>query len=156
MLTMKLKVNVADKKRTRLHQHVGNGSGIGKPVMKPTDPKVTRNNGEKLRLLAFSIPATKHADGRFQGKNDKWYYAVTDDPINGDAANLAVLLSEVTILRSGFLYTVKAGDSLSKIAKESTSQVPGLAQKIYETNKDVIGPNPNMIHPGQELFIPNK
>jgi nucleoid-associated protein YgaU len=111
-----------------------------------------------LRVSAVSLPTTsiEHADGRFQGANKKWYYAVTDDAINGNAANLYVLLSEVTILRSGFLYTVKAGDSLSKIAREYDSQIPGLAQKIYKHNKEVIGPNPNMIHPGQELYIPNR
>ena len=150
------KVTVADKKRPRLHQRIGEGNGYDKPETAPTDPRVTKKVGEKLLLLAYSMPATKHADGRFQGINGKWYYQVTDDPMNGDAANLLVLLSEVTILRSGFLYTVKSGDTLSKIAREYDSQIPGLSQKIYETNKEVIGENPNMIHPGQELFIPNK
>ncbi|RYD76333.1 MAG: LysM peptidoglycan-binding domain-containing protein [Sphingobacteriales bacterium] len=50
-------------------------------------------------------------------------------------------------------YTVKSGDSLSKIAK----QYYGDAQqwkKIYEANKDVIGSNPDMIQPGQTYKIP--
>jgi nucleoid-associated protein YgaU len=50
-------------------------------------------------------------------------------------------------------YTVKSGDSLSKIAK----QFYGDAQKwhrIYEANKDIIGSNPDMIHPGQTFKIP--
>lgn len=48
-------------------------------------------------------------------------------------------------------YEVKAGDSLSKIAKN----YPGLTwQKIYEANKDQIK-NPDMIHPGQKLKIPS-
>ena len=153
-----VEITVADKKRTRLHQRIGNGNGNAKPEIEPTDPRVTRKVGEKLRVSAVSMPAfsTEHMDGRFQGANGKWYYAVNDDAVNGDAANLFVLLSEVTILRSGFLYTVKSGDTLSKIAREYDSQIPGLSQKIYETNKEVIGENPNMIHPGQELFIPNK
>lgn len=47
-------------------------------------------------------------------------------------------------------YEVKAGDSLSKIAKN----YPGLTwQKIYEANKDQIK-NPDIIHPGQKLKIP--
>lgn len=47
-------------------------------------------------------------------------------------------------------YTVQSGDSLSKIGKEH-----GVSWKqIYEHNKDVIGGNPDMIHPGQELKIP--
>ena len=49
-------------------------------------------------------------------------------------------------------YTVKSGDSLSKIAKH----VYGDASKwhrIYEANRDKIK-NPDLIHPGQELAIP--
>lgn len=49
-------------------------------------------------------------------------------------------------------YTVKAGDSLSKIAK----QIYGDANKwrsIYQANTDKIK-NPDLIHPGQVLTIP--
>jgi nucleoid-associated protein YgaU len=52
-------------------------------------------------------------------------------------------------------YTVMSGDSLSKIAKK----VYGDAAKwrrIYDANKDVIGANPDLIHPGQEYRIPNE
>ncbi len=51
-------------------------------------------------------------------------------------------------------YSVKAGDTLSKIAK----QVYGDASKwtlIFETNKDKIK-DPNVIFPGQVLVIPDK
>lgn len=49
-------------------------------------------------------------------------------------------------------YTVKSGDSLSKIAK----QLYGDAQdwhKIHQANLDQIK-DPNLIHPGQKLVIP--
>jgi nucleoid-associated protein YgaU len=49
-------------------------------------------------------------------------------------------------------YTVKSGDSLSKIAKH----VYGDADKwhaIYEANKDKIK-NPDLIHPGEVLTLP--
>jgi len=47
-------------------------------------------------------------------------------------------------------YEVKAGDSLSKIAKN----YPGVSWKdIFEANKDQIK-DPNLIHPGQKLKIP--
>lgn len=52
----------------------------------------------------------------------------------------------------GQTYTVKKGDSLSKIAK----RVYGDAQqwrKIYEANRDLIE-NPDLIHPGQVLKLP--
>ena len=50
-------------------------------------------------------------------------------------------------------YTVKKGDSLSKIAK----RVYGDAQewrKIYEANRAIIGDNPDRIEPGQALKLP--
>jgi nucleoid-associated protein YgaU len=49
-------------------------------------------------------------------------------------------------------YTVKSGDSLSKIGQHH-----GVAwREIYEANKDVIGDNPDKIFPGQKLRIPRK
>jgi nucleoid-associated protein YgaU len=53
----------------------------------------------------------------------------------------------------GKTYTVKSGDSLSKIAK----RLYGDASKwhrIYEANRDKIK-NPDLIHPGQEFTIPD-
>ena len=49
-------------------------------------------------------------------------------------------------------YTVKGGDTLSKIGQNH-----GVAWRdIYEANKDVIGDNPDLIKPGQSLRIPKK
>ena len=45
-------------------------------------------------------------------------------------------------------YTVKSGDSLSKVFGSNW-------RKVYEANKDVIGSNPNIIKPGQTLVIPS-
>ncbi len=50
-------------------------------------------------------------------------------------------------------YTVAAGDSLWKIAQHVYGH-GNLWQKIYEANKDTI-PNPDLIHPGQTLVIPD-
>jgi nucleoid-associated protein YgaU len=61
-----------------------------------------------------------------------------------------------TNLQSGSAcYTVKSGDSLSTIAKSfygsaSSSNV----NKIYYSNMTTIGSNPNLIKPGQKLYIP--
>src|ERR1044071_8787263 len=49
-------------------------------------------------------------------------------------------------------YTVKSGDSLSKIGQHH-----GVAwREIYEANKDVIGDDPDKIILGQKLRIPRK
>ncbi len=47
------------------------------------------------------------------------------------------------------IYIVKKGDNLTKIAKKYNTTW----QNIYNKNKDIIGPNPNLIYPGQKLYI---
>ncbi|MBO5093918.1 MAG: LysM peptidoglycan-binding domain-containing protein [Lachnospiraceae bacterium] len=49
-------------------------------------------------------------------------------------------------------YTVVKGDNLSKIAKNLTGNSANW-RTIYSRNKGVIGDNPNLIYPGQELVI---
>lgn len=49
-------------------------------------------------------------------------------------------------------YTIKSGDSLSKIAKQFYGNASEW-EKIYKANKDVIK-DPNLIYPGQKLIIP--
>ena len=44
-------------------------------------------------------------------------------------------------------YTVKSGDSLSKVFGKDW-------RKVYEANRKVIGANPNLIKPGQKLVVP--
>ncbi|MFN2221840.1 MAG: LysM peptidoglycan-binding domain-containing protein [Chloroflexota bacterium] len=52
-------------------------------------------------------------------------------------------------------HKVAAGDSMSAIAQQYYGS--GVKEKwmaIYEANKDVMGDNPTLIHPGQVLKIP--
>ena len=49
-------------------------------------------------------------------------------------------------------YTVKAGDTLSKIAKDHLGNANAYV-KIYEANRDQLS-NPDLIKPGQVLKIP--
>jgi nucleoid-associated protein YgaU len=51
-------------------------------------------------------------------------------------------------------YTVKSGDSLSKIAKNFYGDAQEW-RKIYDANKDQIS-NPDLIQPGWKLKIPQK
>ena len=50
-------------------------------------------------------------------------------------------------------HTVVAGETLSAISKKYYDDA-GKYMKIYEANKGVIGGDPNLIKPGQELVIP--
>ncbi len=51
-------------------------------------------------------------------------------------------------------YTVKSGDSLSKIAKEVYGEASQW-KRIYEANRDRIK-NPDLIQPGWTLTIPDQ
>jgi nucleoid-associated protein YgaU len=51
-------------------------------------------------------------------------------------------------------HVVQPGDSLSKIAKGAYDNA-GEYVRIFEANKDILK-DPNVIHPGQRLKIPNK
>ena len=50
-------------------------------------------------------------------------------------------------------HTVASGESLSKIAKHYYKD-PMKYNAIFEANRNILN-NPDMIHPGQELVIPN-
>ena len=49
-------------------------------------------------------------------------------------------------------YTVKSGDTLSKISREFYGD-PNQYTKIFEANRSILR-DPNTINPGQELVIP--
>ena len=83
-------------------------------------------------------------------------------PSNAVAARNPVL-EVVTSSNQGQTYTVVAGDTLWGIARDilersgdlSTGADIAVAWKmIYSTNTDVVGPDPNLILPGQVLTIP--
>jgi resuscitation-promoting factor RpfA len=48
-------------------------------------------------------------------------------------------------------YIVQSGDTLSGIASQFGSSV----QAIYQSNLTTIGSDPNLILPGQKLYIPD-
>ncbi|MQT00741.1 LysM peptidoglycan-binding domain-containing protein [Streptomyces jumonjinensis] len=51
-------------------------------------------------------------------------------------------------------YTVRAGDSLSAIAQER--ELDGGWNALYEQNRDTVGTDPDLIHPGQSLDLDAK
>lgn len=56
---------------------------------------------------------------------------------------------------AGKVYRVKAGDWLSTIARDQMGSVSKW-RWLYRVNRHVIGGDPNLIHPGQELKIPGR
>ena len=50
-------------------------------------------------------------------------------------------------------YTVKSGDTLSGIAQSEMGDAKRWPE-LYAANKDAVGKDPDMIHPGLELKIP--
>ncbi|MCX5233220.1 transglycosylase family protein [Streptomyces sp. NBC_00233] len=50
-------------------------------------------------------------------------------------------------------YRVAIGDTLSRIAE--TQHVKGGWQPLYQHNRHAIGPNPDLIYPGQQLTLPS-
>jgi len=61
-----------------------------------------------------------------------------------------------TDMKSGAAcYTVQSGDSLSSIANKFYGNMNAdSVSKIYYSNLQTVGPNPNVIYPGQKLYIP--
>lgn len=62
-----------------------------------------------------------------------------------------------TDMKSGAAcYTVQSGDSLTTISQRFYgSATANNVNKIFYSNQATIGPNPNLIIPGQKLYIPD-
>jgi len=84
-------------------------------------------------------------------KNKIWDQAKLVDPSTSDLTlNLTV---DPSLAPKEQTYTVAAGDSLSKIAKQFYGSANDY-MKIFEANKDKLA-DPNTIKIGQQLVIPN-
>ena len=68
-------------------------------------------------------------------------------------AALMSLGSSAAAQTCGSEYTVRSGDSLSKIASVVYSDASAF-QIIYSANSDIIGPNPGQISVGMKFYIP--
>ncbi|MFD8395863.1 transglycosylase family protein [Streptomyces sp. NPDC059680] len=55
--------------------------------------------------------------------------------------------------RPGTSYTVHVGDTLSSVARQAA--VFGGWQRLYDANRKAIGPDPDVIYPGQRLTVPS-
>ncbi len=73
--------------------------------------------------------------------------------IGGEAP--ADLVADIKVANTDFYHkhTVESGDTLGKIAKTYYGKA-GEYMKIFNANTNILK-DPNLIHPGQELVIPN-
>jgi nucleoid-associated protein YgaU len=88
-------------------------------------------------------------------KNAVWNQIKSINPAYDDiTADLSVnaSMSQPAAAASSQTYTVKAGDSLSKIAKQFYGN-PTEYMRIFEANRDKLS-DPNKIQAGQQLVIP--
>jgi nucleoid-associated protein YgaU len=84
-------------------------------------------------------------------KNRVWDQVKTINPsLNDITLNLSV---DPSLAPKQKTYTVAAGDSLSKIAKQFYGNANQYT-KIFEANRNVLS-DPNMVKVGQELVIPD-
>ncbi len=123
-----------------------------------------RNEGTKLRLLVTETPINHDVyfdgDGSFEhewrgGHGDCWYslrFVEARELIiraEGEAASVVAARPAPPAPKT---YTVKSGDTLWAIAKQTLGD-GGRWREIYNNNVDVIGKDPNLIFPGQVLRI---
>ena|SRR5438270_9593536 len=106
------------------------------------------------KLLIRAVASSEEA------KNRLWDQIKLVDPAHGDLT-ADITVSETRAQTAGAAvggqqqrsYTVKAGDSLSKISKQFYGDA-NQYQRIFEANRDQLN-DPNEIRPGQKLVIPS-
>jgi nucleoid-associated protein YgaU len=88
-----------------------------------------------------------------------------NDAASRVAADSVSVVHWPPIVSVGSSYTVVTGDSLWRIARtvlstggsaQDGSTISELWRAIYDMNREIIGANPNLIHPGQVLQIPGR
>ena len=110
----------------------------------------------KLGVRGFSM---KEVAGKVQISGTTTYALERDlvwDAIKKHAGWENEVAADVKAERTDIhgIHTVKPGESLSKIAKTHLDDA-NRYMDIFNANKDKLK-DPNMIHPGQELVIPNR
>jgi nucleoid-associated protein YgaU len=116
---------------------------------------------QTAKRLGFQGAATQEGDKlHFKGtvgsedeKNQIWNAIKTVSDWKADInADITVVPTAAAVGTSGKTYTVKAGDTLSKIAREHLGDANAY-MKIFNANKDQLT-DPDKIKPGQVLKLP--
>jgi len=112
--------------------------------------------GEELKVKGGDV---KEEGGKLIIKGTAEYGIDRDhiwDLIKKQAGWESEIVADIKVEKSDIYghWTVKSGDSLSKIAKDVYDN-GNMYMKIFEANKDQLK-DPNMIKPGQKLVLPPK
>lgn len=113
--------------------------------------------GEKLKIQNGEV---REEDGKLKvwGTANTQYHKdlLWDEIKRSGGENPSDIMADIKVAdTTAYAYhTVQKGESLSKIAKQYYGD-PMMYQRIFEANRTTFD-NPDMIHPGQELVIPNK
>ena len=112
--------------------------------------------GEELKVKDGDV---SEKDGKLIVKGTAEYQYDKDllwDAIKKHSDWESDLVADVKVEKTDIFgyHVVKSGDSLSKVAKSAYNNA-GDYMRIFEANKDILK-NPDLIHPGQRLKLPNK
>lgn len=112
--------------------------------------------GEELKVKGGDV---KEEGGKLIIKGTAEYGIDRDhiwDMIKKQAGWESEIVADIKVEKTDIYgyWTVKSGESLSKIAKDVYDD-GSKYMKIFEANKDQLK-NPDMIHPGQKLALPPK
>ncbi|WP_197463510.1 LysM peptidoglycan-binding domain-containing protein [Cochleicola gelatinilyticus] len=112
--------------------------------------------GEQMKIQKGDVKVdgnTLHVKGITNTQYDK--DRLWDEIKRVGGENPSDIVADINVADSSVYarHTVESGESLSKIAKHYYKD-PMKYNAIFEANKDILK-NPDTIHPGQELVIPN-
>ena len=112
--------------------------------------------GEKLKIQNGDVKVDGnkiHIKGTANTQYDK--DRLWDEIKASGGENPSDIMADINVADTSVYarHTVESGESLSKIAKQYYKD-PMKYNTIFEANRDILK-NPDVIHPGQELIIPN-
>jgi len=112
--------------------------------------------GQKLNIENGDVKEENgilHVSGTAKTQYEKNLLWDTIKVAGGESPNDIVADIKVADTSVYHRHTVESGETLGKIAKQYFKD-PMKYKAIYEANTDILK-NPDLIHPGQELIIPN-
>ncbi|MFC9327420.1 peptidoglycan DD-metalloendopeptidase family protein [Kitasatospora sp. NPDC057015] len=102
--------------------------------------------------LVTAVSASAHEVPAHKSQSATWTGATSADAVAvADKAAAETAPAAAPAAAADVTYKVVGGDTLSKIA--AAKNVDGGWHALYETNRQVVGANPNLIYPGQQLVV---